>query len=322
MKFFNRPLMKVTLKQAVQILKNGGVVAIPTETVYGLAARLCDVPAIKKIFVLKKRPADNPLIVHIANLQDLALLTKEIPATFKKLKKFWPGPLTVVLPARLKSVPSLARAGLKTVAIRVPAHPLTRDLIRKTGPLVAPSANVSGRPSATTAFHVEEDFGPDFPILDGGPCRAGVESTVILLKKNGWSLLRSGALTEEELTDVLGLPLRHKKGKRPISPGQKYRHYAPHCRLVLCHTAQELKRLSKKEGCNAVLGFDETVSVLPLLSLGSRLDPQKNLRLLYATLRVLDERKDRLVLVDMDFAKQGLGATLAERLTKASAEAR
>ena len=308
--------MRIDLKEAVKLLLKGGVVAIPTETVYGLAARLADELAIRKIFDLKGRPSDNPLIVHLAEVNDLSKVVKRVPATFERILKFWPGPLTVVLPVHEETVPVVARAGLPTVAVRVPDKAVTRELIRQVGPLVAPSANISGRPSATTAQHVEKDFGPEFPVLDDGPCAAGVESTVILLEDDGWQLLRHGAVTEEDLTLLLGVAQPSKNESLALSPGQKYRHYAPRCELVLCGERGRLE--SGPFEFSAVLGFDDTVTPLPLISLGRRQDFTENLRRLYAALRALDDSNFLMVGVDFSFLKTGLGATLAERLTKAS----
>lgn len=310
--------MRINLQQAADILNSGGVVAIPTETVYGLAARLHDESAIKKIFLLKNRPADNPLIVHVKDQANVAEFSAGLPDKFDRILSFWPGPLTIVVSANLKKVPSIARAGLNTVAVRVPGKKMTRDLICLTGPLVAPSANISGRPSATRASHVEEDFGVDFPVLDDGPCDGGVESTVIDLTGAFWSLLRHGAVTEDQLEAVLGKPVQSAGAHdRPRSPGQKYRHYAPKCKLVSCSNRRELAQQLVRGGFDAVLGFDDTAVNGPVVSLGDRARPWQNLKTLYSTLRELDRLGYSSVLVDMDFEGAGLGHTLKERLTKA-----
>jgi len=308
--------MRISLHLAQTILNAGGVIGVPTETVYGLAARVSDVKAVKKIFAFKGRPTDNPLIVHVASLSQIDELITQKPALLKKLEHLWPGPLSVVLPANCKRVPSFVRAGLKTVAVRIPAHALLRKLIKKVGPLAAPSANLSGRPSPTRAQHVEDDLGKAFPVLDGGCCQKGVESTVIALSDEGWSLLRSGALAVEKIQKVLGPARVAKSKKSPQAPGMKYRHYAPSAHLLACESAAQIQ--SKLAKADAVLGFsDSPHGTKPLVSLGLRGKPTMNLRRLYAALRELDQEGFRRVLVDRDFPLTGLGATLWERLNKA-----
>ncbi len=308
--------MRISLNLAQAILNSGGVVGVPTETVYGLAARASDAKAVKKIFALKGRPADNPLIVHVARLSQIDQLVTYRPILLKKLEHLWPGPLTVVLPANLKVIPNVVRAGLRTVAVRIPDHALLCQLIKKVGPLAAPSANRSGRPSPTCAQHVEDDFSKAFPVLDGGSCQKGVESTVIALSDEGWSLLRPGALAKEVIEKLLGPATATKSKKSPQAPGMKYRHYAPHARLVACETATQIK--SKLAKADAVLGFaDSHHGTKPLISLGTRGKPIVNLKRLYAALRELDKQGFCYVLVDQQFPLMGLGATLRERLNKA-----
>lgn len=311
--------MRIPLEEAAKRLQHGEVVAVPTETVYGLAAILDNENAVKKIFELKSRPQDNPLIVHIGDLNELKGLVQKMPTTLSKVTGFWPGPLTVVFEANAKRVPDLVRAHLPTVGIRMPALQLTRDLIALTGPLVAPSANVSGRPSATTPEHVEFDFGSDFPVLDGGECLRGVESTIISLQGESWSCLRSGAISQEDLARALERePQLQTHSNKPLSPGQKYRHYAPQCELRLCLSFEALQA-DQATGCfDAVLGFSETKTKLPLFNLGPREDFTENLKRLYATLRELDAKACRHVLVDMDFEIFGLGVTLKDRLERAA----
>lgn len=308
--------MRISLNLAQAILNSGGVVGVPTETVYGLAARVSDAKAVKKIFALKGRPADNPLIVHVATLSQIASLVTRKPILLKKLEHLWPGPLTVVLPANLQVIPNVVRAGLRTVAVRIPDHALLRQLIKKVGPLAAPSANRSGRPSPTCARHVEDDFSQVFPVLDGGSCQKGVESTVIALSDNGWSLLRLGALAAEVIEKILGPATATKSKKSPQAPGMKYRHYAPHACLVACENTAKLK--SKLAKADAVLGFTDSYhGTKPLISLGTRGKPIANLKRLYAALRELDKLCCHYVLVDNNFPVLGLGATLMERLNKA-----
>lgn len=224
------------LRQAGALLRAGEVVGMPTETVYGLAANALDGAAVAKIFLAKGRPQDNPLIVHIADKEQLSTLARMVPAGARKLAEaFWPGPLTIILP-KAACIPDEVSAGLDTVGIRLPSHPVARALIREAGvPLAAPSANLSGRPSTTTSGHVMEDLGGKIPaIVEGGPCAVGVESTVVSLAGNVPRLLRPGGVSLEQLESVLGSvevdrALREKIGDevRVSAPGMKYRHYAP-----------------------------------------------------------------------------------------------
>jgi len=185
--------MYVNLIQAIEFLNTGKVVALPTETVYGLAASLKFPDAIKQIFTLKGRPQDNPLIVHTASMDQLTKYTDHLPEKFESLAElFWPGSLTLVAPANPLKVPRLVRAGLPTVAFRIPQHSLTLQVLQKTGPLVMPSANLSGRPSATLPGHVENDFGQSFPVVDGGPCSQGLESTILIYSGGALGYRTSG----------------------------------------------------------------------------------------------------------------------------------
>lgn len=319
--------MKVSFKDAARLLASGGVVAVPTETVYGLAARADNPRAIARIFKIKGRPADNPLIVHVANLKQMQPLVKSIPEHISKIKKFWPGPLTVVMPANKTSVPGIVRAGLSTVALRIPAHPLFLKLLKITGPLAAPSANPSGYPSPTSAAHVLADYKNALPVLDGGQALHGVESTVIFFDNSGeWQILRAGAISSEMLAKELGPPKNNHNKKRPAvcAPGMKYRHYAPQAKLVLVSRHNKKLFLKTPTGTTSsqnrtlVIGFDDTKSIFPVLSLGKRTNPRTHLRRLYALLRKADALGYKKVLVDMDFGTNGLGDTLRERLFRAS----
>lgn len=223
--------MKVTLEKAAELIKRGETVAIPTETVYGLAADAFNVHAVKKIFEQKGRPSDNPLIVHISNLAQLDQLVTEFPEDLYKLAdKFWPGPLSIVL-KKQSSVPDIVTGGLQTVAVRMPDHSLTLSLIEKTGPLTAPSANKSGRPSPTNPKHVLEDFGPALPILDGGSSKLGLESTVIDLSEDSITILRPGFIDAKMIKDLLEKEVKmmdesdKKSGQK--SPGTRFTHYKP-----------------------------------------------------------------------------------------------
>ena len=221
---------------AAEFLKHAEPVAIPTETVYGLAATIFNRPAIEKIFTLKSRPADNPLIAHVATFDMVDRIAQQIPPAFYTLARaFWPGPLSFVL-AKREEVPSSVTAGLDTVALRMPSHPVALRLIETVGePLVAPSANLSGKPSPTCASHVLEDFaGKLVAILDGGPCTVGIESTVLSLTDETPILLRPGAISKDEIEQVLQQTIAVAGSKEQgMSPGMKYRHYAPKAAIHL-----------------------------------------------------------------------------------------
>ena len=233
---------------AAEILKNGGLVAIPTETVYGLGANGLDEEAVLKIFQAKGRPQDNPLILHVAEPGEMERFCHHIPqAAYTLAQRFWPGPLTMVLPAK-DLVPKRTTAGLPTVAVRCPDSAVTRQIIRLSGvPIAAPSANLSGKPSTTTAQHVLHDHdGKIDAIVDGGPCRVGVESTIVDLTEERPRLLRPGGITPEELTEVLGDLVIDKAVTAQIdkdavvkAPGMKYRHYAPAEPVVIVSGSRE-----------------------------------------------------------------------------------
>ena len=230
------------IRLAADILKNGGLVALPTETVYGLGANGLDPAAVADIFRVKGRPQDNPLILHIAGAEQLELFCHHIPkSAYLLAEKFWPGPLTMVLPAR-DTVPKCTTAGLPTVAVRCPDCLVTREIIEAAGiPIAAPSANISGKPSTTTAAHVLDDHNGKLPlIVDGGACRVGVESTIVDLTEDRPRLLRPGGITPEQLLDVLGDLVVDKAVTAQIdkdavvkAPGMKYRHYAPQAQVII-----------------------------------------------------------------------------------------
>jgi|AntRauTorckE6833_2_1112554.scaffolds.fasta_scaffold41312_2 L-threonylcarbamoyladenylate synthase len=222
--------MIVPLKIAVQRLKKGEVVAFPTETVYGLGAAALNPEAVKETFRVKGRPSDNPLIVHISSRKEVYELAAEIPDDFNTLAdKYWPGPITFVLKKK-SIVPDIVTAGLDTVAVRMPDHPTAIELLRKSGPLTAPSANPSGKPSPTKASHVLSDYEGKIPVLDGGPTLIGVESTVIDLSGNVPAILRPGAITEEMIRNTLNREIQSynpDNTQAAKSPGVKYTHYKP-----------------------------------------------------------------------------------------------
>ena len=242
------PENPTVIQIAADYLTAGQLVALPTETVYGLGANGLDPDAVAKIFQAKGRPQDNPLILHIADPAQMEMICRDIPAAAYRLANaFWPGPLTMVLPAR-DIVPKCTTAGLPTVAVRCPDCAITRDIIRTAGvPVAAPSANISGKPSTTTAEHVYHDHNGKIPlIVDGGPCRVGVESTIVDLTEARPRLLRPGGITPEQLLAVLGDLVVDKAVTAQIdkdavvkAPGMKYKHYAPQCTVVIVAGSRE-----------------------------------------------------------------------------------
>lgn len=308
--------MIIHLNKAKDLIFCDDVVAVPTETVYGLAARFDSEIAIQKIFSLKKRPKDNPLIIHLGRYEDiLHFLKSEDEDLLKLAQYFWPGPLTIVGQIKKETILPCARAHLETAAFRVPSHPLALELIRETKPLVMPSANLSGRPSATRVEHVLHDFGEDFPVIDGGDCRSGLESTVIAKINGSCQIVRSGCLLMDDIADVLNYkPLVYKKNDSLVmSPGMKYRHYAPKAKLSF---------FSEKDNFSEqiVVGFleREYPGAKRIYHLGSLSDPQGISKNLYHVLRQLDHDLIEQAFIDMDFPREGLFKIICERLEKAA----
>lgn len=325
---------------AAGILQRGGLVAFPTETVYGLGADARNSTAVKKIFTAKNRPADNPLITHVTGLDQVRSLVREIPPRAVLLARhFWPGPLTLVLP-KSGVLPHVTTAGLQSVAVRVPAHPLALSLLKAAAlPVAAPSANLSGSPSPTTADHVMADLaGRIDAILDGGDCRVGVESTVLSLLDSSPVLLRPGGVTLEQLSEVLGekiLDLSNEKMEyagTPPAPGMKYRHYAPHASLYLVEAGSEQEKqivsllweLREKGMQVGLLLTAETAKKInapdsfPLEVLGSQNDPETSARLFYGALRRLDSKGVDAIIAE-GVSERELGLALMNRLRKAAA---
>lgn len=223
--------MSVGMEKAVSLINSGELVAFPTETVYGLGADAWNPSAVKKIFELKQRPADNPLIVHIASLDMVEQFAGGMPGEAELLmQRFWPGPLTLIFKKK-EEVLDLVTAGLDTVALRWPNNPISQELIFRAGPLVAPSANRSGRPSPTRAEHVKDDFGEDFPVIDGGSTQIGLESTVLDISDKPFVIRRPGAISRDEIEACIGAPVDEKTtselNETAKSPGTKYSHYTP-----------------------------------------------------------------------------------------------
>ena len=289
---------------ASQLISNGELVAIPTETVYGLGANGLDETAVAKIFEAKGRPQDNPLILHISGPEQIELFCHHIPQkAYDLAERFWPGPLTIVLPAR-DNVPKRTTGGLSTVAVRCPDCDVTREIIRLSGvPIAAPSANISGKPSTTTAEHVRHDHdGRIAAIVDGGPCRVGVESTIVDLTEERPRLLRPGGVTPEQLIEVLGDLVVDKAVTAQIdkdavvkAPGMKYRHYAPSEPVVIVSGSREKAAQYIRahfEPGDRVLCFEEE---LPLykgcnpLSYGQEADVNTLSAGLFGALRELDD---------------------------------
>lgn len=303
--------MLVKIEQAIDILNHDGVVGMPTETVYGLAARANSAQGIQSIYTLKGRPAENPLIVHVATKETFFGMLPGIPPhTEQLIHTYWPGPLTVVVPVYEEAILPQVRANLPTCAFRAPAHPTAVELIRHVGPLVAPSANRSGRPSSTLCSHIEEDFGASFPVVEGQPPHQGVESTIIIFHEDRWFLGRLGAIPADAIETVLGYPLIERKSNRTLCPGQHFRHYAPKTRLFLTPTPSQ----------PIIVGFSDRCypSTSRLFSLGHSQQPTEVARNLYDVLRQLDAEGIAMADVDVDIPHTGLWRTILERLNRAA----
>lgn len=292
------------IEQAAEIIRRGGLVAMPTETVYGLAANALNGNAVANIFKAKGRPMDNPLIVHIADMTEAELLVSSFPEKARLLAEhFWPGPLTMVLP-KSDIIPDEVSAGLPSVGIRFPSHPLAQALIKAAGvPLAAPSANRSGIPSPTTAYHVMRDMdGRIDAVLDGGDCAVGVESTVITLCTGRPRILRPGGVTLEQMQRVIGSvdvddAVFHKLAnhKKAASPGMKYKHYAPKAHVVLIKASDE-KYIdyvnNHADGKTAAMCYDEDIKKLSagkIYPVGKKEDHLHQAQELFRVLRQIDE---------------------------------
>ncbi len=323
----------LTAPTAANLIRNGELVAIPTETVYGLGANGLDEAAVAKIFEAKGRPQDNPLILHICGPEQIELFCHHIPqAAYDLAEKFWPGPLTMVLPAR-DCVPKRTTGGLSTVAVRCPDNAVTREIIRLADvPLAAPSANISGKPSTTTAAHVFDDHaGKIAAIVDGGSCRVGLESTIVDLTEERPRLLRPGGITPEQLQQILGELIVDKAVTAQIdkdavvkAPGMKYRHYAPSAPVVIVSGSREKAaayiRAHFQPG-DRVLCFEEE---LPLyqgcspLSYGQEADVETLSAGLFSALRELDDPAIHQVYARCP-AGGGVAYAVQNRLKKAAA---
>ncbi len=323
------------IAQAARTLQHGGLVAFPTETVYGLGANALDPGAVAKIFSAKGRPSHDPLIVHLSSPTDLPRVARDIPAlAYTLADAFWPGPLTLVLP-RQPAVPDLVTSGLETVAVRVPAHPVARALIAAAGvPVAAPSANRFGHTSPTTAEHVLHDLqGRVDVVLDGGPTTLGVESTVLDLSTTPARILRPGGVTREQLERLLGpIALFHTRTyeeKGLPSPGLLEKHYAPRAEMILFSgagaLAQMRSHLAAMQAAGRLVGVmaadedaaDFEAAGARVYRLGSSTRLEEIARNLYAAMRALDAAGVDVILC-RNFGESGLGLAIRDRLTKAA----
>ena len=327
------------LELVIEVLRAGGLVAFPTETVYGLGADALNPEASRRIYEAKGRPSDNPLIIHISQVEDLEELAEDIPeAAYKLASVFWPGPLTMILNKKA-CVPQATTGGLSTVAIRLPAHKLARTLIKSSGVYVAaPSANLSGRPSPTRAEHVIQDLkGKVDVIIDGGRAALGLESTIVDLTGEIPVILRPGCITKAMLEHVLGrvqydpaiLQGKPDENLKPKAPGMKYRHYAPEGCLTIYEgrianvireinrKAKELEAAGRSVGIIATCETEKEYLYGTVKTIGSRKDEDSIAAGLYATLRDFDEEKTEYILTE-SFADNNLGQAIMNRLLKAA----
>ena len=323
--------------RAAALIRDGGLVVIPTETVYGLGGDGTNPLSAQKIYAAKGRPSDNPLIIHIAEPEDAEKYAHTTPLYYKLAKAFMPGPLTVILPKK-DNIPYQTTGGLDTVAVRCPSHSVAHEIIRASGvPIAAPSANISGRPSATEVEYVIEDFdGKVDMIIDGGACEIGLESTIVLIThrdgKDGLMLLRPGAITYDALCCVCDsvsisptIEGTLSENEHPISPGMKYKHYAPTAEFILLDGKDEdvlefLKNEQRRCHC-AILCYDEeTEHLLPelLLPIGKKDDVAMHAKSLFASLRECDNLSPDIIYAHLP-DKSGLGMALYNRMIRAAA---
>ncbi len=322
------------VSRAAALLCGGGLVVIPTETVYGLGGDGTNPQSSKKIYAAKGRPSDNPLIIHIAKPSDAEKYAYTNEIYYKLAKAFMPGPLTVILPKK-DTVPYETTGGLDTVAIRCPSHPVAHAIIEAAGiPIAAPSANISGKPSTTAVEYVIEDFdGRVDMIIDGGACEIGLESTIVMVTEGGGLiLLRPGAITYDALCCVCDnvtvsptLEGTLSENEHPLSPGMKYKHYAPTAQFVLLDGDEEsiiefLKNEQKERKC-AILCYDEEAELLEnklLLPIGPRGDLKTHAKMLFARLRECDSLSPEIIYAHIP-DKEGLGLALYNRMIRAAA---
>ena len=330
-------LNREALREAGRILQNGGLVAFPTETVYGLGGNALNPDASRKIYAAKGRPSDNPLIVHIADMDDLPAIVREIPDGAKKLAEaYWPGPLTMIF-QKSDMVPLETTGGLESVAVRFPSHRIARELIRCAGGYVAaPSANTSGRPSPTLASHVAEDLGERIDmIIDGGQVEIGLESTIVDFTEEVPVILRPGYLNRQMLESVIGRVrtdpgiLSENSGVRPKAPGMRYRHYAPRAELAVVEGTEQavpekIRSLVREKTARGfrvgVICTEETKSLYPdgeVRSIGQRAEEETIARHLYQVLREFDASGVEYIYSESFFTPR-MGQAIMNRLLKAA----
>ncbi len=318
-----------TVARAAELLKQGQTVAIPTETVYGLAASAYDGEAVRRVFEAKGRPQDNPLIVHIAELSELEAVARDVPeCAYECARRFWPGPFTMIL-KRNPKIPACVSAGLDTVAVRMPSEKTAHDIIAAAVPLAAPSANTSGKPSPTTAECVLQDLdGKTAAVVMGKECEVGVESTVITLATCPPRILRPGAVTPEELREVLpdivideAVLKMPEDGKPVASPGMKYKHYAPKTPVILVEGTGDFfaELVNKKENCAAVCFAEERDKItVPAICYGTCADEKTLAHSVFSVLRAADSLGAAEIYVHAP-QKSGIGLAVYNRLIRAAA---
>ena len=324
---------KEEMEEAANIIRQGGLVAFPTETVYGLGANALLADGARRIYLAKGRPSDNPLIVHLANASDAEKYAYTCDTYYRLAESFMPGPLTVILPKR-DVIPNEVTGGLKTVGIRVPSNETARNLIKLSGvPIAAPSANLSGKPSTTKACHVVADlFGKIDGIIDGGDSEIGLESTIVMIDNGIIRMLRPGAVTKEMIeqlgyTVILDKAIVEKpgEGERPLAPGMMYRHYAPSAEVTLLDgddksITEALCKYASQEG-SVVLCYSEDKQISSLKNayvIGRREDSANTAHRLFAILRELDEMKDIKHIYAALPDNTGIGLAIFNRLVKAA----
>ena len=323
----------IALGEAAEIIKHGGLVAFPTETVYGLGADATDEAAAKKIYEAKGRPSDNPLIIHVSRPEDAERYAHTSELYYRLAKAFMPGPLTVILPKK-ETIPSSVTGGLDSVAVRCPSHPIATALIEAAETAIAaPSANLSGSPSPTCAEHVISDLTDRVDmIIDGGESEIGLESTIVKLEGDSATLLRPGAITYDALLCVcervdIAPAVTEKLGEneRPLSPGMKYRHYAPSAPLVLLDGSDEdtleyMIKMQREQKC-AIICYDEEVPFLAddmVISIGARDDLAVQASSLFASLRLADKFSADIIYAHLP-PQHGIGLALYNRMIRAAA---
>ncbi len=322
---------KNEIEEIAELIKKGEAVAIPTETVYGIAADCFNESAVEKIFLAKGRPTDNPLIVHIERFEQLYSLVKEVPEKVKALTdRYWPGPLTVILPKK-ECISDKVSGNLPTVAVRMPSHPVARAIIKAAGvPLAAPSANISGFPSPTSAVYVTDDMNGRLPaIVDGGDCDFGIESTVISFAVQPPVLLRPGSVTLEQISEVVGEVSLHNailnplsENENAVSPGMKYKHYSPSAKLIVVKGSREefvsfIKRYPSFADYALCFEGEEEDIPLPAITFGRESDPFSQAKRLFDSFRELDEKGAKKVFVRAP-SEKGVGLGVCNRLYRAA----